>query len=209
MLFNSWTFIIFLALVLPVYYALSRRYQNIFLVIASYIFYGWWDYRFLSLILISTLVDYFAALGIQSSGSARRRRGFLLLSLCTNLGILGFFKYCDFFIGSFTTAMGSIGLSSSPVFLRIILPVGISFYTFQTMAYTIDVYRGKQRATRDFISFALYVCYFPQLVAGPIERSQHLLPQIMGKRSVSTGNLSAGLQYRPGGEQTHGHRVDD
>jgi len=194
MLFNSWEFILFLSIIIPVYYLLSHRSQNYFLIAASYFFYGYWDYRFLSLIIISTLVNYFLGLKIQSSQNRHNKNLFLIFSLMCNLGFLGFFKYCNFFIESFSFLVARIGLTPSFHTLNIILPLGISFYTFQILSYVIDIYRNKQHPTSDFISFALYVCYFPQLVAGPIERAQRLLPKIQTKRHVSKENIYAGIQ---------------
>jgi alginate O-acetyltransferase complex protein AlgI len=192
MLFNSPEYFIFLAAVLLLYYVLRRRWQNWMLIAASYLFYGFWDYRFLSLIVISTLVDYFAAKVIYQSSSEVQRRFFLILSLAVNLGFLGFFKYFNFFVDSAERALSMIGLGVSTPVLYVILPVGISFYTFQTMAYTIDVYRGKMVPVKSLRDFALYVCYFPQLVAGPIERPQNLLPAIQARRVVTTEKLTSG-----------------
>ncbi|GMV94407.1 MAG: O-acyltransferase [Candidatus Hydrogenedentota bacterium] len=194
MLFNSFVFVGFLAIVLPVYYSLSHRWQNRFLVVASYVFYGYWDWRFLGLLALSTCIDYFVALGLDASHDQRRRKSLLLVSICANLGILGFFKYFDFFVESASTLLTSAGLNVNAPLLEIILPVGISFYTFQTLAYTIDVYRGEQKATRDLWAFALYVSYFPQLVAGPIERASRLLPQIQAPRIVTQDQLASGAQ---------------
>jgi len=183
MLFNSWVFPLFLLLVWVVYRAAAHRAQNIILLIASYVFYAWWDWRFLSLLWVSTVVDFLCARAIDTY--THRRRWFLVLSLMTNLGILGFFKYFNFFAQSAERLLHSLGLQPDFFTLSIILPVGISFYTFQTLSYTIDVYRGKQQATRDMLSFAVYVAYFPQLVAGPIERSINLLPAIQSPRRVT------------------------
>ena len=192
MLFNSYTFALFLPVVLVVYYALSHRRQNLWLLAASYFFYGCWDYRFLSLILISTLVDFAAGFGIHRSPGPGRRKAWLVLSVCVNLGILGFFKYFDFFAESAAEMFRLLGLEASSVTLNFVLPVGISFYTFQTMSYTIDIYRGKMKPTRDLVSFALYVAYFPQLVAGPIERAFRLLPQLQRPRRVTADGFSSG-----------------
>jgi len=150
---------------------------------ASYLFYGWWDSCFTLLLLLSTVVGYNCALAIRSNPD--RRKLFLGLSLATNLGILGFFKYFNFFAGSAERVFECFGMSADVFTLSIILPVGISSYTFQTPAYTIDVYRGQTEPTRDFVSFAVYVAYFPQLVAGPIERASHLLPLISKPRHLS------------------------
>lgn len=191
MIFNSVEYAVFLAVVLALYYALSTRGQNVMLLGASYLFYGWWDYRFLTLLWISTLVDYFCAISIERS-SGRPRKLLLLISCVTNLGILGFFKYFNFFADSTVTALQWAGLEPSPVLLQIVLPMGISFYTFQTLSYTVDVYRGQLKAHRDFLSFALYVSYFPQLVAGPIERAGSLLPQLTNKRVVTARQVDSG-----------------
>ncbi|MET0027701.1 MAG: MBOAT family O-acyltransferase [Candidatus Thiodiazotropha sp.] len=163
------------------------------LLVASYIFYGYWDYRFLSLIFISTVVDYFVALNIERNSEETRRKRLLLLSIFTNLGLLGFFKYYNFFSHEFATLLDSFGVHISLPVLEIILPVGISFYTFQTMSYTIDVYRRKVTPTDKFLDFALYVSFFPQLVAGPIERASHLLPQILSVRVLEGKAFSEGL----------------
>ncbi len=183
MLFNSWVFAIFFLAVFGLYVLLPHRKQNLLILAASYLFYGWWDSRFTLLLLLSTVVDYNCALAIRSK--PERRRLFLFLSLATNLGILGFFKYFNFFVGSAERVFECFGMSADVFTLSIILPVGISFYTFQTLAYTIDVYRGQTEPTRDFVSFAVYVAYFPQLVAGPIERASHLLPLICKPRHLS------------------------
>lgn len=192
MFFNSWTFALFLVTVFCVYHVLRCRAQNVLLVAASYVFYGWWDWRFLSLLLISTIVDFTVARAM-SDASTRRRKLLLAISVCTNLGILGFFKYFGFFMETAAVAMRQIGLEPDWPTLRIILPVGISFYTFQTMAYTIDVYRKKLSPTRNLLTFAVYVAFFPQLVAGPIERAQRLLPQIAGHRTVTAHQFSSGI----------------
>ncbi|MGD9854099.1 MAG: MBOAT family protein [Planctomycetaceae bacterium] len=195
MTFNSWTFLYFLGVVLPVYYCLSRRAQNVFLLVASYVFYGWWDWRFLSLLWASTAVDFVVGqrLGKTTTAAPRTRRAWLLVSLAANLGILGFFKYMNFFAESAVVALREIGLAIEPITLNIVLPVGISFYTFQTLAYTIDVYRGRIRPTTDLVDFALYVAFFPQLVAGPIERAEHLLPAFANPRRVTGSHLTGGV----------------
>lgn len=186
MLFNSLDFAIFLPIVFILYwYIFSKnlRLQNAVIVLASYIFYGWWDWRFLSLILASTLIDYFIGLALSQEQNSHKRKLLLWTSLAVNLGILGFFKYFDFFIANFSTAFSFFGREWSMNSLHIILPVGISFYTFQTLSYTIDIYRGKLVPEKDFVRFAAFVCFFPQLVAGPIERATHLLPQFGSKRT--------------------------
>ncbi len=183
MLFNSVEFIAFCVVVLTLYrLARTVRLQNALLLVASYLFYGAWDWRFLILIAFSTLVDYVTALRIQDAESAGARKRWLTISMVSNLGLLGFFKYWDFGVRSMLALLDQVGMHPNVHTLEIILPVGISFYTFQSMSYTIDVYRGKIKATRDLGAFALYVAYFPQLVAGPIERSTSLLPQITQPR---------------------------
>jgi alginate O-acetyltransferase complex protein AlgI len=192
LLFNSVEYLIFLPVVLGTYYVLSRRGQNVWLLLASLFFYGWWDWRFLSLIALSIFVDFFCGKAISDSKDEKHRRRFLYLSLFTNLGVLGFFKYFNFFYASATSLVESLGFGVTPIFFKILLPMGISFYTFQTMAYTIDIYRGKQKPSDSFLNFALYVSYFPQLVAGPIERASRLLPQFEKKRTVTADNIADG-----------------
>ena len=186
MLFNSIEFLLFLPIVFVLYWFVfdkKLKYQNLLILVSSYVFYGWWDYRFLSLILLSTIVDYFIGLGISNQASLKNKRILLWCSVLFNLGVLGFFKYYNFFIDSWIDLFSSFGYDIKSVWtLNIILPVGISFYTFQTMSYTIDIYKGKLKPTKDFISFASFVSFFPQLVAGPIERATNLLPQILKKR---------------------------
>ncbi len=179
MFFNSFVFLLFLAVVLPVYYGLrGQRGRAVWLLAASYVFYGYWDWRFCSLLLLSTVVDFMVGQALHASGDPRRRKQLLLISVAVNLGVLGFFKYFNFFADSVAATAASLGLPVSELHLGIVLPVGISFYTFQTMSYTIDIYRGRLAPTRSFIDFALFVAFFPQLVAGPIERARNLLPQI-------------------------------
>ncbi|MEY3053227.1 MAG: hypothetical protein RLY31_3012 [Bacteroidota bacterium] len=187
MLFNSVEFILFLPTVFVLYWFAFRqnlRQQNLVILVSSYVFYGWWDYRFLSLIFLSTLVDYFTARKIAAQHDPVARKWLLGASVLFNLGLLGFFKYYNFFVESWVDLFRSVGYEITSVWtLHIILPVGISFYTFQTMSYTIDVYRKQLEPTRDFISFASFVSFFPQLVAGPIERASQLLPQILSPRT--------------------------
>ncbi len=186
MLFNSIEFCIYLPVVFIVYWFITNRnlkLQNIFLVIASYIFYGWWDWRFLGLIIFSSAVDYLVGLGLDKSDVKSNRKILLLTSILVNLGFLGFFKYYNFFSENFAQAFTFLGYHSDPSRLNIILPVGISFYTFQTLSYSIDVYKGNMKATKDPIAFFAFVSFFPQLVAGPIERASHLLPQFFEKRN--------------------------
>ncbi|MCB2213686.1 MBOAT family protein [bacterium] len=254
MLFNSLTFLVFLPIVFLLYWGLGRRRvraQNAFLLVASYVFYGWWDWRFLSLIFLSSLVDYLAGMGMArgdgvssdgasafaskhghdenrddpSGGESRlaskhghdsgdagasafaskhghvpgheqngRRRVLLIVSLVVNLGILLTFKYFGFFIDSFGELLNAFGLQANLPSLRLILPVGVSFYTFQTLSYTIDIYRRKIEPTRDPVAFFAFVSFFPQLVAGPIERASNLLPQFQRQRSVRHDDLSEGFR---------------
>ena len=184
MLFNSLPFAVFLPIVFAVYWALrnSLRSQNVMLLVASYIFYGWWDARFLSLIVASTVVDYLLGQYLAVATNALKRKLLLTASMIFNLGLLGVFKYYNFFMENFMEIANSVGLHTNPVLLKIALPVGISFYTFQTMSYTIDIYRKQLEPTKDFIAFAAFVGYFPQLVAGPIERASNLLPQMSKRR---------------------------
>ena len=191
MLFNSLEFALFLPVVLAIYYCLATRAQNLMLVVVSYFFYGWWDWRFLALLAFSTLLDYCCALGMEAT-RGKRRRWWLVASVCGNLGVLGFFKYFNFFADSAKTVLDSLGLQAHTTTLSIVLPVGISFYTFQTMAYTIDVYRSRVAARRDFTIVAVYVAYFPQLVAGPIERAQNLMGQFEKPRRVSAEQFYRG-----------------
>ncbi|GAA0720723.1 MBOAT family protein [Aquimarina litoralis] len=198
MYFNSFDFLIFLPVTFLLYWFLDNRkivFQNLLLLAASYIFYGWWDWRFLSLIALSTVVDYVVGLKIYESNSKKHKKRWLLCSVFFNLGLLAFFKYCNFFIDSWIELCSAIGIQNQEfTVMRIILPVGISFYTFQTMSYTIDVYREKLKPTKDLVAFAAFVSFFPQLVAGPIERATHLLPQFLNKRSVSQGSISLGCK---------------
>ncbi len=192
MLFNTLVFWLFFALVFGLYRVLPHRRQNQLLLVASYVFYGWWDWRFLGLILISTVVDYISAWRIEACSGAAARRGWLIASVATNLGLLGVFKYFNFFASSLAEVMQVAGFRVDDVTLNIVLPVGISFYTFQTMSYTIEVYRGTIKARRNLADLALYVAFFPQLVAGPIERAGRLLPQIERPRQVGSGDVRAG-----------------
>jgi D-alanyl-lipoteichoic acid acyltransferase DltB (MBOAT superfamily) len=197
MLFNSIDFAIFLPVVFFIYWFLLHKqhnWQNLFMVVASYVFYGWWDWRFLSLILFSTLIDYLCGRGLASEENPLRRKLYLLASIVINLGFLGFFKYYNFFLDNFQTAFTFFGQDISLRGLNIILPVGISFYTFQTLSYTIDVYRRKLEPTSDFIAFAAYVSFFPQLVAGPIERATNLLPQFYHNRIFDYNQAVDGMR---------------
>jgi alginate O-acetyltransferase complex protein AlgI len=183
MIFNSIDFLFFFLVIYSLYWLLGHKLQNRFLLLASLFFYGFWDWRFLGLLLISTTVDYFAGLGIERNfNNPKKKKFYLTASLLSNLGILGFFKYYNFFLESSLVFLGALGLKPDVHTLQLILPLGISFYTFQTMSYSIDVYRGELKPIRNFFDFSLYVSFFPQLVAGPIERATRLLPQIQTKR---------------------------
>lgn len=193
MLFNSFVFLIYLPIVLGLYYLLPKNYKKITLLISSYIFYGYWDYRFLSLLLLSTVIDYFLGLSIYNSNDQHKKKLFLILSMVSNLSILGVFKYFNFFVNSFNELIKPLGGSLDYVHLYIVLPVGISFYTFQTMSYTIDVYRKKMQPTHSFIDFAVFVSFFPQLVAGPIERASNLLPQFKTPPKATMVQIEKGI----------------
>ena len=197
MLFNSIDFAFFLPIVFLLYWFVARKdykLQNLVTVLAGYIFYGWWDWRFLSLILFSTLVDYSISLAIHQTENQQRRKVLLWISLAVNLGFLGFFKYFNFFLDNFVAAFSFFGTEISSSSLQIILPVGISFYTFQTLSYTIDVYRKQLEPTKNFIAFSAFVSFFSQLVAGPIERAKNLLPQFYKARTFDYQNAVDGLR---------------
>ncbi len=193
MLFNSLEYFVFLAVVLALYYSLARRWQNFMLLAVSYFFYGYWDYRFLSLMLISTVVDFFAAKIVDGAATPAKRKLFLAVSMIVNLGFLGYFKYYNFFIDSAERVLSAAGIPFAAPVLYVILPAGISFYTFESMSYVIDVYRGKVKATNNFFDFALFIAYFPKLVAGPIMRIDDLLPQIESKRIVTNAHILSGV----------------
>lgn len=195
--FNSILFLIFFVLVFTIhwtFFSKSNKFQNLFLFISSLLFYAGWDYRFLSLILFSTIIDFYLGIVIENPRFDKQKKKLLLLSLVSNLGLLFVFKYFNFFLDSFLTISTLIGFPVNVRLLNIVLPVGISFYTFQTLSYTIDVYRGKISATRDFILFASYVTFFPQLVAGPIERARSILPQLSKKRTFDWNQSRDGVR---------------
>ena len=197
MLFNSIDFAIFLPIVFILYWFVTNKnlkLQNLLIVVSSYLFYGWWDWRFLSLILFSTLVDYLVGLGLLKQENQTKRKILLWTSILVNLGFLGFFKYYNFFLDNFITAFSFFGTEIKANSLNIILPVGISFYTFQTLSYSIDVYKRKLEPTKDFIAFSAFVSFFPQLVAGPIERATHLLPQFYKKRTFDYSKAVDGMR---------------
>jgi D-alanyl-lipoteichoic acid acyltransferase DltB (MBOAT superfamily) len=176
--FNSLAFALFLPTVVGVYWVLPAKWRTAFLLVASYVFYAWWDVRFLGLIVISTLVDFTVGRRLTAVSNSGLRKAWLLMSLVSNLGMLGFFKYWGFFVESTSTLLVSLGLEPNLPLLQIVLPVGISFYTFQTLSYTIDIYRRQLDPEPSLTRFALFVAFFPQLVAGPIERARNLLPQL-------------------------------
>lgn len=197
MLFNSYEFLIFLPVVFTLYWFIvnkSLKLQNLFITIASYFFYGLWDWRFLSLIIFSTLLDFTIGNLLGNENRNNRRKIYLWCSILVNLGFLGFFKYYNFFIESFVDFFRFFGIEIQGNSLNIILPVGISFYTFQTLSYTIDVYRRKLEPTKDLLAFSAFVSFFPQLVAGPIERATNLLPQFYVSRNFDYHKAKDGLR---------------
>ena len=183
MTFNSLQYAAFLPTVLVLYWSLPRRFRMPLLLVASYVFYGAWDYRFLTLIWISTAADYWIGLTLGRSTGEGRRRALLVASLSVNLGILASFKYFGFFVDSAAALLDKVGLQPNLPVIEVLLPVGISFYTFQTLSYTFDIYRRRMEPCRDPVAFATFVAYFPQLVAGPIERARRLLPALQADRS--------------------------
>lgn len=190
--FNSLAFLVFLPAVLAAYYAVPRRWQNAVIFVASCIFYGWWDWFFLALLVCSIVVDFNIGLALGRAGSPRQRRLFLALSVCVNLGLLGYLKYYDFFVTTLGAAATWLDLRLHPATIGVLLPVGISFYTFHALSYTIDVYRRRIEPARDFTAYASYVSFFPQLVAGPISRSVDVLPQFLRVRTLSLPVLADG-----------------
>lgn len=193
MLFNSLDFLLFLPLVVGLYFGLPVRFRWLLLLVASYVFYAWWKVEYLLLIVASTLVDYLCGLAMGRRPTRRARRPFLILSLVTNLGLLAAFKYLGFFADSLEALLGLLGHPTDVPTLDVLLPVGISFYTFQTLSYSIDVYRGKLEPERHLGYFALFVSFFPQLVAGPIERAGNLLPQLHHPRPLDSLRLRSGF----------------
>jgi alginate O-acetyltransferase complex protein AlgI len=197
MLFNSLEFAIFLPIVFILYWFVvnkNLRLQNLLVVAASYFFYGWWDWRFLSLIIFSSIIDYGVGRRLKGEQSKVKRKFLLLTSIIVNIGFLGFFKYYNFFVDSFVDAFSLFGQTLSPSSLNIILPVGISFYTFQTLSYSIDVYKKKLEPTNDIVAFFAFVSFFPQLVAGPIERATNLLPQFYKHRKFEYSKAIDGMR---------------
>jgi len=190
--FATFDFVIFMIVVYLSYLVLPHRFQNYLLLVASYFFYGYWDWRFLSLLLFSTLINYLAALLIENQEDTKKRRLVLIITVVINLGLLGVFKYLGFFVDTMADLLQLFGLQPHLPVLHILLPVGLSFYTFQSMSYTIDVYRKDLPATKNFWDFALYHAFFPQLVAGPIERATHLLPQVQKPRTITYDQICRG-----------------
>jgi len=196
MLFNSIEFAIFLPSIFIIYWFVTKtiKQQNVLILLSSYLFYGWWDWRFLSLIFFSTVTDFLIGKGLEKNEKTLTRKYLLWISILINIGFLGFFKYYNFFIDNFIYAFSTLGIELSYQSLKIILPVGISFYTFQTLSYTIDVYKGKLKPTTEFITFAAFVSFFPQLVAGPIERATNLLPQFKKNRKFDYNQATDGMR---------------
>jgi len=196
MLFNSLDFAIFFPLVFVLYWIVAKNLtlRNVLILLSSYIFYGWWDWRFLFLIAIITLVDFYVGKQMYIEENSKKQKQLLFVSLFVNLGFLVYFKYTNFFIESFVDSFKLFGNKLEISTLNIILPVGISFYTFQTLSYTIDVYKRKLEPTKDFIAFMAFVSFFPQLVAGPIERATNLLPQFYKKRTFEYDKAVDGLR---------------
>jgi len=193
MVFHSSEFLIFLLTIFLCYWGLGKNFktQNKLLLAASYFFYGWWDWRFLFLLLFSSLLDYVVGLNINKSND--NKRNWLMLSIICNIAVLSFFKYFNFFIESFQVMAAFLGFAPNEFTLSIILPVGISFYTFQSLSYTIDIYRGSLKPTKNLVSFLAFISFFPQLVAGPIERASNLLPQIEGQRKFHIDLFNEGV----------------
>jgi D-alanyl-lipoteichoic acid acyltransferase DltB (MBOAT superfamily) len=195
MLFNSGVFLQFFAAFLLLYWLVRRHLaaRNLLLVVASYVFYGWWNVYFLSLLFFSSTFDYFVGRGLQRLTVPRSRRLLLAGSVAVNLGLLGFFKYYNFFVDSMKVLFARLDLPFHPGTLHVLLPVGLSFYTFQSMSYAIDVYRGQLKPTRNYINFLAYVSFFPQLVAGPIQRASHLMPQFERTVVITRPMLQEGV----------------
>ncbi len=194
MLFNTLQFVFFLPVVIILFFLLPHKYRWVLLLAASYFFYMCWKVEYIFLILFSTIVDYLSGIAMEKFSSRGRRLPFLILSLCTNLGLLFFFKYYNFASTNINLLFESFGSARHLPLMNLLLPVGISFYTFQTLSYSLDVYYGRQKAERHLGYFALYVSFFPQLVAGPIERFSRLSPQLKAKHSFSYDNLVNGLR---------------
>jgi len=196
MLFNSFEFAVFFPLVFIAYWFLlnrNLRLQNTFLLVVSYFFYGWWDWRFVFLLILSTLIDY--GFGLIIHRSEKHKKLYLWISIVNNLAILGFFKYYNFFAESVQQGLHSMGFEANIFLLSIALPVGISFYTFHGMSYVVDIYYGRSKPITNFVDYAVFVCFFPLLVAGPIERANHLLPQVIKPRQFNLHQGLDGLRF--------------
>ena len=191
MIFHSLDFVVFFAAVVALYWRLTHRWQNILLLVASYFFYGYVHPWFLILIATSTVIDYLSARGMERWPA--RKRAFMGLSILSNFGMLGFFKYFNFFIANLHAVLAAAGVGVGLPVLRVLLPVGISFYTFQAMSYTVDVFRGELRARRSLLDVAVFISFFPHLVAGPIQRASYLLPQVEGERRFSLPKAASGF----------------
>ncbi|MFM9006523.1 MAG: MBOAT family O-acyltransferase, partial [Flavobacteriales bacterium] len=187
MLFNSFEFLLFLPVVFVLYWFVFQRtlrIQNLLVLVASYFFYGWWSWQFMGLLMLSTTLDFAYGFWVASPNKQKAKL-FLWLSIINNLGILGVFKYYNFFATQFQEGFGLLGLHIDPLLLNVALPVGISFYTFHGMSYVFDIYRGQQKPVKSFVDYAVFVSFFPLLVAGPIERAGHLLPQVQKTRTFN------------------------
>ena len=196
MFFNSFHFAVFLPIIFILYWWIgskSKSYQNYILIASSYYFYSCWDWRFLFLLVFSTLLDYFSAIQIENSTEGKQRKMWLWLCVSINLGFLGVFKYYNFFASSFSEMLTGVGLKTNPILLDLVLPVGISFYTFHGLSYIIDIYYKRITSERNFVDYSLFVSYFPLLVAGPIERATHLLPQVKVKRTFDYEKAKEGV----------------
>ncbi len=196
MFFNSLAFAVFLPIVFILYWFVcnkNKSYQNALLIVASYYFYSCWDWRFLFLLIFSTFLDYYTGIQIEKSSSKTARKFWFWLSIGINLGFLGVFKYYNFFADSFSQLLNGFGFKTSPLLLHVVLPVGISFYTFHGLSYVIDIYYKRIKAEYNFVDYSLFVSYFPLLVAGPIERATHLLPQVKVKRSFDYQKAKEGV----------------
>ena len=197
MLFNSLNFAIFLPIVFVFYWFVTNKnlkLQNILLLVSSYFFYACWDWRFLFLLIFSTLLDYYTGIKMSDAKNQASKKFWFWLSVSFNLGFLGVFKYYNFFAASFADAIANFGMQVNPLTLKVILPVGISFYTFHGLSYVIDIYKDRIKAEKNFIDYSVFVSFFPLLVAGPIERATHLLPQIQKKRAFNFENAVDGLK---------------
>ncbi len=193
MIFNSLAFAIFLPIVLALYYVLPFKGQNRMLLAASLFFYAWWDWRFLGLLALTILIDFYASHAVYRAQTHKRKKQWMLISVISNITVLVIFKYSNFFVQSFSEALSKLGFVVHTPTLTLVLPIGISFYTFMSMAYVIDVYRGELTPTRHLFDFALFVCYFPHLVAGPILRAPQLLPQLTHERRIKLEQIRDGI----------------